>query len=126
MYYNLLTRIKNAARAEKEALTVPFSNFDYDIAKVLVKEGFLKSVDKRVAGKKNFLDIEVAYKGKLPVLTDFRLVSKPSRHIYFGYRDIKPVRQQFGVAVLSTPKGVMTSRTARKEKMGGEYLFEIW
>ncbi len=126
MYYDLLTRIKNAARAEKETLLAPFSKMDLAIAKLLVEEGYLKSADKRVIGRKNFIEMTVAYNDKKPVLTDFKLVSKPSRHIYSGYDALKPVRQRYGVAVLSTPKGIVTTRTARKEKVGGEYLFEIW
>ena len=126
MYYDLLTRIKNAARAGKETLSAPFSKFDYAIAKVLVAEGYLKSAEKRVVGKKNFLELSIAYDGKTPVLSDFRLLSKPSRHPYSGYRELRPVRQQYGLSVLSTPKGVMTNRAARKEKVGGEYLFEVW
>jgi small subunit ribosomal protein S8 len=99
---------------------------DLAVAKLLVAEGFLKSADKKVIGRKNFIEMSVAYKGKTPALTDFKLVSKPSRHLYKGYEDIKLVRQTYGIAVLSTPKGILTGRAARKEKVGGEYLFEIW
>jgi small subunit ribosomal protein S8 len=126
MYYDLLTRIKNASRVEKESVLAPFSNMDLAIAKLLVEEGYLKSADKRVIGRKNFIEMTIAYNGKNPVLTDFKLLSKPSRHLYAGYEDLKPVRQRYGVAVLSTPKGILTNRSARKEKVGGEYLFEIW
>lgn len=126
MYYDLLTRIKNAARAGKQTIVAPFSKFDFAIAKVLAAEGYLASADKKVIGKKNFLELVLNYKDDSPAFSDFRLLSKPSRHLYSGYRDLKPVRQQYGVAVISTPKGVMTNRAARKEKVGGEYLFEIW
>ena len=126
MYYDLLTRIKNAARAGKDTVLAPFSKFDYAIAKVLVDTKYLKSAEKRVIGKKNFLEVVLSYEGKTPALTDFKLISKPSRHLYSGYRELRSVRQQYGLSVLSTPKGVMTNRTARKEKVGGEYLFEIW
>jgi small subunit ribosomal protein S8 len=59
-------------------------------------------------------------------LTDFRMLSKPSRHIYSGYRELRPVRQHYGLAVLTTPQGIMTNKEAKKQKVGGEYLFEIW
>src|SRR5262245_3679001 len=126
MYYDLLTRIKNAGRAEKETVLAPFSNMDLAVAKILVEAGFLKSADKRVIGRKNYVEVAIAYRDKKPVLTDFKLISKPSRHLYGGYRELAPVRQGYGISVLSTPKGVMTNRTARKEKVGGEYLFQIW
>lgn len=126
MYYDFLVQIKNAARARKESILVPFSTMDLEIGKVLVSRGFLKSIDKRVIGRKNYLEAAIAYKGKDPVLTDFKLISKPSRHMYAGYREMRSVRQNYGTAVFSTPKGVMTQADARKEKVGGEYLFEIW
>ncbi len=130
MYQDFLIRIKNAARAGKESVLAPYSGMNLEIAKILVQEGFLKSADKRVIGRKNFIEAVPAYEAgareKKPVLTDFKLVSKPSRHLYSGYRELKPVRQSYGVAVLSTPKGVMSARTARKDKVGGEYLFEVW
>jgi small subunit ribosomal protein S8 len=126
IYHDFLIRIKNAARAGKETVLAPYSTLNLSIAKILVAEGYLKSADKRVIGRKNYVEVTVAYEGKQPVLTDFKFISKPSRHLYGGYRDLKPVRQHFGTAVLSTPKGVLTAKDARKEKVGGEYLFEIW
>jgi small subunit ribosomal protein S8 len=126
MYYDFLTRIKNASRAGKESVIAPFSKMDLSIAKLLVEAGYLKSADKRVIGRKNYVEVEIAYKDKKPTLTDFKLISKPSRHMYSGYRELKPIRQRYGISVLSTPKGIMTNSSARKEKVGGEYLFEIW
>lgn len=130
MYHDFLIRIKNAAHAGRESVTAPFSNMDLAIAKLLVAEGYLKSADKRVIGRKNFIEAVIAYeegaRGKKPVLTDFKFTSKPSRHIYSGYRELKPVRQRFGTAFVSTPKGVLTAKDAKREKVGGEYLFEVW
>ncbi len=126
MYHDFLVRIKNAARARKESVLAPFSNMDLAIGKLLVENGYLKSIDKRVIGRKNYIEAVIAYKDKAPILTDFKLLSKPSRHTYTGYREMKTVRQSYGLAFISTPKGIMTNRNARKEKVGGEYLFEIW
>jgi small subunit ribosomal protein S8 len=126
MYYDFLVRIKNASRAGKETVLAPFSTMDLSIAKLLVETGYLKSADKRVIGRKNFIEVEIAYRDKKPVLTDFQFVSKPSRHMYSGYRELKTVRQRYGISVLSTPKGIMTGASARKEKVGGEHLFKIW
>lgn len=126
MYHDFLIRIKNAARAGKESVLAPYSNMNLAIGKILVEIGYLKSVEKRVIGRKNFIEAEIAYKDKKAVLTDFKMISKPSRHLYSGYRELRPVRQSYGTAVFSTPKGIMTGRNAKKEKVGGEYLFEVW
>ena len=118
---------QNGFRARKESLQVPFSQFDYAIAKLLQGSGYLKEAEKRLIGKKSVIDIRLKYEeGGRPSLTDFKLMSKPSRHMYTSYAELKPVKQGFGLGVLSTSSGIMTSKEARKKKVGGEYLFEIW
>ena len=129
MYYDLLAKIKNAARARKEHIQTSYSNFDLAFAKILVNAGYLKSAHKKEIGKKQFLEVRVAYKGKdgkAPIFTDFKLGSKPGRRIYMGYQELKPIKQNYGISILSTSKGVMTNHQARKTKVGGEYLCEIW
>ena len=123
MYYQLLPQIKNAVRARKDKMTVPFSKMDHAVLNSLVGAGYLKSVEKEAIGKKNFLVIKLTKKG---AMNDFKLLSKPSRHFYADYRSLRKVMQGHGVGVLSTSKGIMTDREARKQKVGGEYLFEIW
>ena len=126
MYYDLLVKIKNAAQAKKEGLQTRFSIFDFAVLKALHGAGFIHDVQKKNVGKKSFLDIKLRYEGGKPAITGVRFLSKPGRRAYVGYRDVKAVRQGYGVSVLSTPSGVMTNRDARKKKVGGEYLFEIW
>jgi len=126
MYYDLLAQLKNATMAKKEKITVPFSKMDAAILKALVENNYIKSADVESVGGKNFIGIRVAYKNKIGAVSDFKIVSKPSRRFYFDYRSLRPVRQGYGVAVLSTSKGIMTNKEARKKKIGGEYLFEIW
>ena len=109
--------------ARKDRLAVPFSKMDHAVLMALVGAGYLKSVDKEAAGKKSVLVIKL---GKKDVITDFKLVSKPSRHFYMDYRSLRPVKQGHGMGVLSTSRGIMTTKDARKQKVGGEYLFEIW
>jgi small subunit ribosomal protein S8 len=123
MYYQLLPQIKNALNARKDKITVPFSKMDAAILKSLVGVGYLKSVDKETVGRKNFLVAKLAKKGSV---NDFKLMSKPSRHFYVDYRSLRPVKQGHGLGILSTSKGIMTDKEARKSKIGGEYLFEIW
>lgn len=126
MYYDLLTRIKNGQQARHNSVQAPFSKFDFAVAKTLQEAGFVEDVQKKAAGKRNVIEIRLKYKKNQPGMTDFRIVSKPSRRLYSGYGELKPVKQNFGVSVLTTPSGIMTNKEARKQKVGGEYLFEIW
>lgn len=126
MHYDLLARIKNAVRARKESFLAPFSKFDLEIAQLLVAAGYLQEAQKKTLNKKQCLEVKLLYRGSEPAFTDFRVMSKPGRRLYVGYRDMKPVKQGYGVGVFSTPVGVLSNRDARKQKVGGEYLFEVW
>ena len=126
MYYDLLARLKNATMAKKEKITVPFSKMDAAILEALVKNAYIKSADVEIIDKKSVIVVNCSYKNKIPAINDFKIVSKPSRRFYFDYRSLRPIKQGYGIAVLSTSKGIMTNKEARKNKIGGEYLFEIW
>jgi len=126
MYYDLLVKIKNAESAQKRAFTTSFSKMDFEVAKTLVRGGYLKDVEKNSAGKKNFLEIKVLGDKKKPSVSGVKIVSRPSRHIYVDYKQLHPVRQGYGIGVISTSRGIMSDKEARKNKVGGEYLFEIW
>ncbi|MBI3589144.1 MAG: 30S ribosomal protein S8 [Candidatus Liptonbacteria bacterium] len=126
MYYDLLPKIKNAVLARKASLIVPFSRMNFEVAKVLVKGKYLRDVQKKVINRHNFLEIKIAYLDNQPFLTNFKIFSKPSRHIYVNYRELRSVRNGYGLAILSTPKGILDNREAKKNKVGGEYLFEVW
>ena len=126
MYYDLLSKIQNAERARKPMFRVPFSNMDFAVLKILVQEKFLKEIKKRTFEKKHFLEIELLPEGDEHQMRGFKLKGRPSRRLYVGYRGLRAVQQGFGVGVLSTPNGIMTTKEARKKKVGGEYLFEIW
>ena len=99
---------------------------DFAVLKVLADVGYLKSVEKETVGRKSFAVVRFAYDGKRSIMTDFKLVSKPSRHFYRDFRSLRPVMQGHGFAVISTSKGIMSDKEARKKKIGGEYLFEMW
>jgi len=126
MYYHLLPKIKNALAARKEKLIVPFSKMDFAVLKALEGAGYLKNVEKETVGKKSVVVARLAYQDKEGVFGDFKLISKPSRHRYVDYRSLRSVRQGYGIGVLSTSKGIMTNKEAKKNKIGGEYLFEVW
>lgn len=126
MYYDVLPKLKNAARAEKEKMTLPFSKMDLAVLTALAEAGYIKSAEREAAGRKSIITVRLSYKDKESVITDFKLMSKPSRHLYVDYRNLRSVRQGHGAAVISTSRGIMTDRQARKNKVGGEYLFQIW
>lgn len=127
MYYDLLARIKNGFHARKESILAPYSNFDFAVAKAIEDGGYVQGVAKRVMGKRTLLEVKMKYDADgAPLFTDFKLLSKPSRHMYKGKKELRPVKQNYGIAVLSTSSGVMSNKEARKKNVGGEYLFEIW
>ena len=128
MYYDLLVRIKNAIRARKKIVRLPFSNMDFSVAKKLSEAGYLREVKKKVVEKKTFLELELVSKNRdrEQVMVDFKVISKPGRRMYIGYQSLRSVKQGYGIGVLSTPQGILTNREARKNKVGGEYLFEVW
>lgn len=126
MYHDLLVRIKNAQMAGKKSLIFPFSKMDFEIAKILVQENYLKEVQKKTFSKKAFLEIRLVYFGGQPAIRGFRFKSLPSRRIYIKAKDIKPVKQGYGLGIISTSIGILSDKVARQKGVGGEYLFEIW
>jgi small subunit ribosomal protein S8 len=123
---NLIIMLKNAGNAGKDSITVPFSNMTMSIAETLAKHGYVKSVSKK--GKKviKSIEVEVAYEGAEPKIKGVERISKLSRRMYKGAKDIKPFRHGFGNIIYSTPKGILTDKEAKKENVGGEILFKIW
>ena len=126
MYTDLLTKIHNAQRAKKASVKTHYSNMDMAIAEILVSTGFVLSAAKKGRAPKRIIEIELKYNGEQGAISNVKFLSLPSRRLYAGYKEMRSVRQGFGVAVVSTPGGIMTSRQARKQKMGGQLLFEIW
>jgi len=122
----MLTRIKNTIMAGKRRLKVPFTKLDYAIAEALVKRGYLESAEKKGRSVKKIIDISIKYDGEKSKINDIKFVSRPSRRIYRGYHKIRLVKQGYGDAFMTTPNGIMTGSEARKTRIGGEVLFEIW
>ncbi len=123
---NMMNMIKNGSRAEHEFVTVPYSKIKESIAECLVKAGFLKSVSKKMSKGFPMLELGLLYKDGLPRVTGVERVSKSSRRIYKGVKEIRPTRNGYGLTVLTTPKGILTDKEARKEMVGGEVLFKLW
>jgi small subunit ribosomal protein S8 len=126
MYIDILTQIKNAQGANQESIKVPFSNMDLAVLEVLEKNQFVESVSKKGRMPKRIIEVRLKYKNGEGAIHGVKFYSKPSRRLYASYQKIKPVRQGVGLVVVSTSKGIMDGREARKQKVGGQLLFEIW
>lgn len=124
---NMLVTMKNGARVSKGSVVVPFSGLKLAIAQCLKEHGYVTEVSKKTQ-KKNIpvLEIELAYADGSARIHDVKRVSKPSRRVYMGIHDLRPVKNGHGMLVLSTPKGILSDKQARKEQVGGEALFMIW
>lgn len=123
---DMLIRIKNAQRAGHEAVSMPFSKFKFSLAKILEKHGFVGDVLKKGKKVKKFFEIKLLYKDKNPRISDLKRVSKQGRRVYLSKAEIRPVRQGYGMSIISTSKGLMSDKEARKEGLGGEVIAEIW
>lgn len=124
---DMLTRIRNAGSVGKDTVVLPYSNLKWAILELLKKEGFVKDISKKGKGAVKNILIELLFdkEGK-HVINDVNRVSKYSRRIYKGVKDLKPFKSGRGTVVITTPKGIMTDSQAKKEKIGGEVLFKIW
>lgn len=124
---DLLTRIRNACRAHKERVDIPWSRTKESISRVLVDEGYLKEVAVVGEGVDKALRISLRYDARRqPVITDLQRVSRPSLRVYVGAAEAPRVRRGMGISILSTNKGVMPDREARKQNVGGEVLCAVW
>lgn len=124
---DLIVRLKNAAAIGKSSVSIPFSNFKLAIAEALKGAGYVKTVEKKGKKVKKILDITLTYdEAGRPAITGVKRISKPGRRIYRGARELFSVRYGHGALILSTPKGILTNAEARKQKVGGEALFEVW
>ena len=124
---DLLTRIRNANSAKHESVEIPASKMKVAITQILLDEGYIKSFNVVEDGKQGIIKVALKYgPGKTPVLQGLRRVSKPGLRIYTNVEDMPKVMRGLGVAIISTSKGVMTDRQARKENVGGEVLAFVW
>jgi small subunit ribosomal protein S8 len=128
MYHtgDFIIRIKNAYRARRKQVEMPFSKNCKAIAQVLVKEGFLAKVETiEVEGRKTLV-AHLRYENRKPVFHDVRMISKPSLRVYIGHNDITKDKDRALTAIVSTSSGIMTGKEAVKKGVGGELLFKIW
>ncbi|MBI5732835.1 30S ribosomal protein S8 [Candidatus Jorgensenbacteria bacterium] len=123
MHLDLIIKIKNAQAAKKKIVKTRYNKIDYAVAELLRRCGFLKKVEVKGRSIKKVMEIEFPTDKQLHGV---KFLSKPSRHLYGGYRDFKKVKNGLGLLVVSTSHGVLSGQEARKKKVGGELLFEIW
>jgi len=123
---DMLTRIRNANSAKHETVDVPASNLKKAIADILVAEGFVKGYEVVEDGKQGIIRITLKYKNKQRVIQGLKRVSKPGLRVYSNCEDMPKVMNGLGIAIVSTPKGIMTDKQARKENVGGEVLAFVW
>ncbi|MDA8174397.1 MAG: 30S ribosomal protein S8 [Nitrospiraceae bacterium] len=123
---DMLTRIRNSARIRAEKVDIPASRMKLEIAKILKEEGLIRAYKVIRDKRQGVLRINLKYVDGESVITDLQKVSKPGRRIYVGWKEIPKVMGGVGLAVLTTPAGVLSDKTCRKDKVGGELLCYIW
>ena len=124
---DMLTRIRNANDAKHATVDIPASNMKKAIADILVNEGYVKGYQIVENGNQGIIRITLKYlAGKQKVIRGIRRVSKPGLRIYAGYEDMPKVMNGLGIAIVSTPKGIVTDKKARELKVGGEVLAFVW
>jgi len=124
---DMLTRIRNASLNLQRHVVMPSSTLKVEIARILAEEGFIGEYVVTDEKPQPSLILALKYTGKgNPVVTGLRRISKPGRRLYAGYREIPWVRSGLGINIVSTPKGLLTGRQARRAKVGGEIICEIW
>jgi small subunit ribosomal protein S8 len=122
---DLLVRLKNASSVGHDRVTMPYSRMKAAVAEVLEREGYVVDVKEKAASRQ--LEIGLKYGGDgRPLISGTKRLSKPSRRLYTGMHDIRPVKRGHGLLVLSTPQGILSGKEAREKRVGGEILFEIW
>ena len=123
----MLTRIRNANSAKHETVEIPASNMKKEISRILVDEGYIKSYEVIEDGKQGMIKLSLKYgPNKAKVLQGLERISKPGLRVYVSCEEMPKVMRGLGIAIVSTSKGIMTDKAARKAKVGGEVLAFIW
>ena len=123
---DMIARVKNAQARNHKKVDLPSSNFKTKIANILKNEGFIKNFTIGEEDKKPVLSLELKYHSGNPVISNFERVSKPGRRIFSSADSLPKINNGLGIAIISTPKGVMTDMDARKQKVGGEVICKVF
>ena len=123
---DMIARVKNAQARNHKKVDLPSSNFKSKIADILKNEGFIKDFKISIEEKKNILSLELKYHSGNPVISNFERVSKPGRRIFSSAESLPKINNGLGIAIVSTPKGVMTDIDARRQNIGGEIICKVF
>ena len=123
---DMLTRIRNAATVKKQYVDVPLSKIKFAIAKILEAENYVEKVEKVEVNKRPYIRLNLKYNDRTPVIQSIKRVSTPGRRVYVQKENLPRVQSGFGIAILSTSNGLMTNNEARKRKLGGEVICEVY
>ena len=124
---DMITRIRNGGQARLKRVGMPESRLKREVARVLQEQGYISSFSSDGDPKKPVLTVEVRYtEESKPMIQGIQRVSRPSRRVYVGWQEIPKVRNGLGIAILSTPRGILTDEQAREAHVGGEILAEVW
>ena len=124
---DLLNRIRNAQAVNKPTVEIPYSDLKFEILKIMEQEGLIEKLEKKGKRVKRSVEITLRYdSASSPIISGLKRVSRPGQRIYLSAKEIKPVRGGYGLSVVSTPKGLMSDKEARKAKIGGEIICEVW
>ena len=123
---DMIARVKNAQARNHKKVELPSSNFKVKIADILKNEGFIKDFKVQTESNKSLLSLELKYHSGNPVISTFERVSKPGRRIFSSADSLPKINNGLGIAIVSTPKGVMTDIDARKQKVGGEIICKVF
>ena len=123
---DMIARVKNAQSRNHKKVELPSSNFKVKIAEILKNEGFVKDFKVNSEKNKNLLSLELKYHSGNPVINTFERVSKPGRRIFSSATGLPKINNGLGIAIVSTPKGVMTDLEARKQRVGGEIICKVF
>jgi small subunit ribosomal protein S8 len=123
---DFLTRIRNASRSGRNEIHAPFSKIKADIARILKQEGYISNYEVESEGQKPQIKVVTKFVNRAPAITGLKRVSKPGLRKYVGAQEVPRVLGGLGISILSTPKGVMSGREAKKENVGGELLAFVW
>lgn len=122
----MLTRLRNAFAVKKREVVLPYSNVKFAIAKILEKEGYVGAVEKTAQGTHAAMKIALAYPAGEPAMMEVRRVSTPGHRVYAKSTEMPRVKSDMGIAIISTPNGLMTNKEARSRKLGGEVICEVF
>lgn len=123
---DMLIRIRNAQAVRHETVDIPYSKIKYQISNILLQEYLIEKIERKFRKAKKTLRLTLKYQNKEPVISGARRISKPSKRVYLPSKKLRSPRGGSGVSIISTPKGLMTKKEARKQRVGGEIICEVW